>query len=342
VALKSTGHKFVLPKGPFPLAEIAARVGAELHKPTNSDLLIKDIASLEAAALGDISLLTDAKHVDACRISKASAIITSPKLARLAAIESPMLLAADPRLAFAHAAYLFYPTPAVEPGVHASAQIDPDARVGQGSRIDAGAIIEQSAVLGMRCHIGRNSIIGANVILGDDCHIGSCTSISHAIIGARANIQCNTTIGGPGFGFVPSPNGALRVPQIGRVILGDDVDIGNNCSVDRGALGDTVIGSGSKIDNLVQIGHNVQLGRHCVLASMVGISGSVVVGDFVMMGGRVGIADHIKIGHGARLAAGSGVIQDIADGETVGGYPAVPVRQWHRQTLTLRQRIRGN
>jgi UDP-3-O-[3-hydroxymyristoyl] glucosamine N-acyltransferase len=164
--------------------------------------------------------------------------------------------------------------------------------------------------------------------------------ISHAIIGDRVQIYASASIGMQGFGFVPAPGRLLRVPQLGRVLIGDDVEIGANTTVDRGAIGDTVIGDGTVIDNQIQIGHNVRIGRFCILASKTGIGGSTEIGDFVMIGGGVGVKDHIRIGSGAQLAAGSGVIRDIPAKGIVAGYPAIPVRDWHRQTVELERLIK--
>jgi UDP-3-O-[3-hydroxymyristoyl] glucosamine N-acyltransferase len=169
-------------------------------------------------------------------------------------------------------------------------------------------------------------------VLGHDCAIGANSCISYAIIGARVRIASGVSIGGQGFGFVPAANGRLRIPQLGRVMIENDVEIGANCAVDRGSTGDTVIGAGTVLDNLVHIAHNVRLGRHCVICGQVGIAGSTVVGDGVMIGGQVGISDHLQVGSGARIASKSGVIRDVKDGEAVGGYPAMPIREWHRQT----------
>src|SRR5437868_3137164 len=194
-----------------------------------------------------------------------------------------------------------------EIGAGAGARIDPSARIGSGAQIDAGAIIGPEVEIGARCHIGANVVLGAGIVLGDDCRIAANSSISYALIGARVEIATGVSIGSQGFGFVPGPKGLVRVLQLGRVIIEDDVEIGANCAIDRGATGDTVIGAGSVLDNLVHIGHNVRLGRSCVICGQVGIAGSTVVGDGVMMGGQVGVSDHLTIGAGARIAAKSGV-----------------------------------
>ena len=190
------------------------------------------------------------------------------------------------------------------------------------------------------CHIEANVVICDGVSLGRDCVIGANSTLRHALIGSRVRIGSNSCIGGEGFGFVPTPKGLLRQTQLGRVIIEDDVEIGSNSAVDRGALGDTVIRCGTVIDNLAQIAHNVRIGRHCVLAAQVGIAGSSEIGDSVMIGGQVAIVDHVKVGSNARIAARSGIMRDVPEGETWGGTPAVPIRQWHRQTAALARLIR--
>jgi UDP-3-O-[3-hydroxymyristoyl] glucosamine N-acyltransferase len=178
-------------------------------------------------------------------------------------------------------------------------------------------------------------VIDDHVSIGGEAVIGSNCSISHALIGAAVNISSNVSIGGEGFGFVPGPQGPVRLSHVGLVIIGNRVEIGSNCAIDRGGLGNTVIGDMTALDNLVQIGHNVQIGKGCVFAGQSGVAGSVTIGDYVMVGGAVSISDHVTVGNGAKIAGKSGVMRDVGPGETVAGYPAMPIRQWHRQTTAL-------
>jgi UDP-3-O-[3-hydroxymyristoyl] glucosamine N-acyltransferase len=241
----------------------------------------------------------------------------------------------DPRLAYARVGHLFFPQSALEPGIAPTARVHPAARIGHGSQIDAGVVVGRGVEIGRRCHVGFNAVIGEGVRLGDDTKIGANTSISHALIGRRVGIETGVTIGSQGFGFVPGPNGFTRMLQLGRVIIEDDVQIGANCAIDRGATGDTVIGSGTVLDNLMHIAHNVHLGRRCVICAQVGIAGSTRVEDGVMMGGQVGVGDHLEVGSRAKIAAKSGVMRNVAPSAVVGGYPAVAIKNWHRQTIGL-------
>jgi UDP-3-O-[3-hydroxymyristoyl] glucosamine N-acyltransferase len=208
--------------------------------------------------------------------------------------------------------------------------------------LGTGVVIGAGAEIGNHVRIGANTVIGPGVTIGHDCEIGSNASISHAYIGDRVLILPGAQIGQPGFGFASSEAGHVKIPQLGRVIIQDDVEIGAASAIDRGAIGDTVIGEGSKLDNLVQIGHNVQIGRHCVLVSQVGIGGSSVVEDFSVLGGQVGISDHVHIGAGARLAARTAAVsgQDIPGGQDSGGVPAKPIREWLREIHAVSNLVR--
>lgn len=295
--------------------------------------MIRGVAELSTAESGDITIFSDVKHAHDFAKNKASAVVTSGTLGAHPHSDGFLLLVKNPRLAFTQIGHMFYPAEALEEGIHPSANIHPTASVGPGSQICSGVVIGRDARLGARSFIGSNVVIGRGVVIGDDCAIEANATISYAMIGTRVRVSSSTSIGGEGFGFVPGPKGLLRVPQLGRVVIGDGVEIGNNCTIDRGAMGDTVIGAGTVIDNLVHIAHNVRIGRYCVIAGQVGIAGSSTLGDGVMIGGQVGINDHINVGSNVRIAAKSGVIADVAAGASIGGYPALPIRQWHRETI---------
>lgn len=332
--------RFFVKAGPFSLAELAKRCGAELADGADPEKRVVDVASLDAAGADHISFLDNKKYVDAFSRSAAGACLIHPSMAPKAPPGMALLLSSDPYRAYAQVARSFYPAPPPEPGVSPRAAVDPTAMVDPSARIEAGAVVGARAEIGPRVLIGPNAVIGAGVVLGEDCIVGACASISHSLIGKRVNIYPGARIGQDGFGFAMGPAGHLKVPQLGRVIIHDDVEIGANTAIDRGAGPDTVIGAGSKIDNLVQIGHNVQLGRGCVIVSQVGISGSTRLDDFVAAGGQAGITGHLRIGAGARIAAQSGVMRDIEPGGTVGGSPAVPMTEWLRQSAALGQLAR--
>jgi UDP-3-O-[3-hydroxymyristoyl] glucosamine N-acyltransferase len=327
--------RFFRSEGPFGLAAIAAHAGAELQRPEWGAVLIHDLAGLEQAGQEDLSVFSDAGHAIAFGGCRAGAIVTSRKLSGLPHNGCAILLSDDPRLAFARISTMFYPREAARGGCHPASHVAPDAILGAGIEVGPGAVIEAGAVIGAACRIGANTVIGAGVEIGESCTIGPNCSISHAVIGHHVVIASNSSIGGEGFGFAPSRTGMTKIGQLGRVVIGNHVDIGNNVCIDRGSLGDTVIGDGTALDNMVHVAHNVRVGKHCVFAAQTGIAGSTTVGDFVMVGGQVAIKDHVAIGNRVRLAGKSGVIGDVPDGQTMGGFPAMPVRQWHRQTATL-------
>lgn len=332
--------RFFTVAGPFTLARLAEISGAELAAGVDPNKMVRDVAALDQAGAEHISFLDNRKYLASFQASQAGVAIVHPDLADRAPSGMALLLSKDPYRAYAKVAQAFYPCPQPEAWVAPTAYVHDSAQVGEGCRIEYGAVVGARAEIGARCHIGPNAVIGDGVVLGDDCIIGANATVQFALVGRNVNIYPGARIGQDGFGFAMGPQGHLKVPQLGRVIIGDNVEVGANTTIDRGAGPDTVIGAGSMIDNLVQIGHNVQLGRGCVIVAQVGISGSTKLGDFVAAGGQAGLAGHLTIGTGARIAAQSGVAKDIPPGETVGGTPAVPQMDWLRQSAALNKLIR--
>lgn len=327
--------RFYQRAGPFVLHQLAAAADAKLANPADSGIAIGDVAAIENAGPGELTYADSRRRRAGIAACRASAILLSADLASHVPDGIAILLSDTPALAFARITALFYPTAAIEPGIHATAHIAPSARLGDAISVGPGAVIGERVEIGAGSVIGAHTVIAPGVTIGRDCRIGDQCSISHALIGDRLILGAGTRIGQPGFGLVVGPQGLLRRPHLGRVVIADDVEIGANCAIDRGAADDTVIGMGCKIDNLVHIGHNVRLGRGCIICAQVGFAGSAVLGDFVSLGGQVGVSDHVTIGRGARIMGQSGVLRDVEAGSEIGGSPAVPARQHHRQTAIL-------
>jgi UDP-3-O-[3-hydroxymyristoyl] glucosamine N-acyltransferase len=332
--------RFFRRTGPHALSLIASVADAVLPAEAPGERLFRGVAPLQAAGPEEIAFLENRRYTDLLGSTSAGAVIVQPALAPRLRAGAIALCTAEPRVGWARVAALFFPDPAPVAGRHATAVVDPTADVDPSAELGPLCVIGAGAVIGPRCRIGPAAVIGAGVVLGADCRIGAHASLSHALVGARVNILPGARIGQEGFGFEPTPAGFLTVPQLGRVILEDDVEVGANTTIDRGAGPDTVIGAGSRLDNLVQIGHNVRLGRACVIAGQAGISGSTVLEDFVQMGGQAGLTGHLHIGRGARLGAQAGILTDVAAGADVVGSPAQPVREFFRHVAFLRRLVR--
>lgn len=322
--------------GPVSLEELAAVAGAELETPADGVRSIMGVAPLNSAEPGMVAYLGDKRYLPDLAATRASACFLRPEMASMAPDGCARLFTWEPQAAYARAANRLYRL-VVHP--YDSLPVHPDAELEDGVRLGHGAVIGPGARIGSGTEIGPNAVIGPGVAIGRDCRIGANVTISVALIGDRVQILSNAAIGQAGFGVAASSGGALDVPQLGRVILQDDVTIGACTCVDRGAYVDTVIGQSTKIDNLVQIAHNVVIGRNCAIAAQTGLSGSVMVGDGAQFGGKAGVGDHLTLHPGARLAAGALAMRDIPAGETWCGVPARPIRRFMRELAWVSQAL---
>jgi UDP-3-O-[3-hydroxymyristoyl] glucosamine N-acyltransferase len=322
-------------RGPFSLAELCARARLACPEAASRDAKIFDVASLASAGPPHLSFFDGGRSRDSFSATHAGWCLVKKMPPRNRAPSATVLIACDSvGAAFAACARQFYPEHELDIRAQETA-IHPAARLGEGVTVAPCAVIGAHAQIGEHTRIGAHAVIGRGVTIGRFCEIGSHVSIGFAHLGDRVLVQPGAVIGGSGFGFASGPAGHTKIAQLGRVIVQDNFEIGANSTVDRGALADTVIGEGTKIDNLVQIGHNSIIGRHCIVAGQAGLSGSVVLGDFVIVGGNSGVSDHVTIGDRTRLAGLSGIAHDLEGGRDYGGIPARPIRNWHREVLTL-------
>ena len=325
------------------VAQIATLVKAEPGPEAQLDRRITNIAPIDLAGPSDLTFFDNSKYADDLAVTKAGVCLIGDRFANRAPPHLTVLRMHDPYRAFVAVAGALFPD-ALRPsslfeasGISSSATVHPTARLENGVTIDPGAVIGPRAEIGAGTVISPNAVIGPDVRIGRNCTIGASATVLYALIGDRVVLHAGCRIGQDGFGYVPGPKGLDKIPQLARVIIQNDVEIGANTAIDRGGTRDTVIGEGTKIDNLVHIAHNATIGRHCVVAGQVGLSGSVILKDFAMLGGQVGVSDHFTVGARARVAAQSGVISDVPAGESWGGYPAMPVREWLRNTAFVRR-----
>ncbi|MDN2581552.1 UDP-3-O-(3-hydroxymyristoyl)glucosamine N-acyltransferase [Aquibium sp. ELW1220] len=335
---------FFPPTRRLTVGEAAAMAGGTLQHPSTADTEIDGLAAAAQGGAGKLVFVDGRKHAALLDRLVAAAVLCQEDLADRVPDGIAVILARHPAVAFARIGRALYPEAvrgirlaAIPQAISDSAVVSPRAIVEDGASIGAGAVIGDGAEIGRGSVIAPNAVIGADCRIGRDCYIGPGASILASLIGNRVTIHGGARIGQDGFGFHPGPAGLEKIPQIGRVIIQDDVEIGANTTIDRGALDDTVVGEGTKIDNLVQIGHNVRIGRHCAIAAQAGISGSVIIGDGVLLGGRAGISDHVTIGNGAQIAAGSGLMHDVPAGERWAGFPAKLATEFFREVYTLKK-----
>ncbi|MBO0662360.1 UDP-3-O-(3-hydroxymyristoyl)glucosamine N-acyltransferase [Jiella sp. MQZ9-1] len=321
--------------------ELCALTGSELGEGTDPDLRVTGLGPLDRAGPDDLVFFDNPRYETQLQATNAGCVLVAQKHLAVMPAGLPHLIARNVSIAFAAAGRALFPAALKPTPILGQAGISPRAEVDLSARIEAGVTIEAFAVIGPNVQIGSGTVISPGAVIaagcaiGRDCRIGAHVSLAHTLLGNRVVLHPGVKIGQDGFGYVPGPAGMDKVVQIGRVIIQDDVEIGANTTIDRGAVRDTVIGEGTKIDNQVQIGHNVEIGRHSVIVSQVGISGSTTIGDGVMIGGQTGINGHVTIGDGAQIAAVSVVAGNVPRGARWGGMPAKPVREWFREMRFL-------
>ncbi len=328
--------------GPFKLSEVAVAAGAEIARPDGGDCLISDVRPLDEAGPDHATFFDNRTYLAQLRETRAAACLIASGDAENLPDKCIALGTPVPYQAFAGALLLFYPQSSRSlifgnSGEAGDRPVSPLAEIEEGARIEPGAIVGPEARIGRGSVIAAGAVVGYRVHVGRDCYIGPNASVIHSLVGDRVFIHGGVQIGQDGYGYAGGASGHLKVPQVGRVVIQDDVEIGANTTVDRGALNDTVIGEGTKIDNLVQIGHNAVIGRHCIIVAMTGISGSAVLEDFVIMGAKSGVSDHVRIGAGAKIAGGSKAKDDVPPGGVYGGTPARPFKQWARELAAVKR-----
>jgi UDP-3-O-[3-hydroxymyristoyl] glucosamine N-acyltransferase len=325
------------------VAEIASLTGAEPCDSADLNLRLIGIAPIDCAGATDLTFVMGAKFIDALAATGAGAVLTNERFAHHAPDNVAVLRVHKPYDAFVAVARQIYRSALRPTSVFGNAGISAHAAIHPTAQIEPGAIVDPFAVIGPSARIGAGTLIGAHAVIADqvrigrDCAIGAHCTITHSQFGDHVMIHPGCHIGQDGFGYVSSAGGHIKIPQIGRVVIHDDVEIGSGTRIDRGGMRDTVIGEGTKIDNLCHIGHNCVVGRHCIIVGQSGLSGSVTIEDFVVLGARTGIIPHVTIGKGAMLAARSSVYEDVPPGAVWGGSPAKPQRQWLREVVALKR-----
>ena len=322
------------------LGELAVRFGCELRG--DPGVLVEHVATLAGADERSLAFLANPRYKPQLAQTKAAVVVLDA--ASAAECPTAALICTNPYVTYARIAAVLHARPRAPAGVHPSAVVATSARIDPTASVAAQCVIGERVVIGPRAFVGPQSVLEDGVTLAEDVYLSARIILCHGVeIGARTVIQPGAVIGGDGFGFAPERGRWIKVPQVGSVRVGPDVEIGANTTIDRGSIRNTVIGQGSKIDNLVQIAHNVVIGRNCIVAAQAGIAGSTTLGDLVAVGGQSGIAPHLTIGDGAQIAGASGVTRDIPAGQRWAGFPARPTKKFFRQhrmvELLAEQRI---
>lgn len=334
---------FFVNEGPRSIQYICDLTGAEISDGVDASLSVRGVAALDRAGEFDLTFLENLKYLDQLSLTKALACFVAPDKMSKVPDNVVALVHEQPYRAFAKIAQILYPA-SRNPGGFYSRHNDAGgsyvhalAEIGEDVAIEPGAVVGEGACIGSGTILGAGAVIGRNVKIGKDCFIGANVSVCYALIGDQVIIHSGAQIGQDGFGFAMGADFHLKVPQLGRVIIQDNVEIGANTTIDRGSTRDTIVGEGTKIDNQVQIAHNVEIGRHCIIVGLTGISGSTRLGDFVVLGARSGLLGHLSIGDGTQIATCSLVMDDVPAGVRWGGTPAQPVRKWFREVAELRK-----
>lgn len=334
---------FFEPPVPRSLGELSKVAFFDIPHDREVSTLIHDVAPLQSAMTYHLTFFENRKYLGALKQTQAGACLVREEDRPHVPPSTIPLIASDPYRSYALVAQTLYPSLSVREypeGIHPTAQIHPSASLGEGCRVGAYTVIEERVCIGTGTYIGPHGVIGAGCQVGEHCRIESHVSIKYSVIGHRVRLHAGARVGQSGFGFHMGAQGFTPIPHLGRVIIQDDVRIGANTTIDRGSLGDTVIGQGTMIDNVVQIGHNVSLGHHCVLAGQVGIAGSAVLEAGCVLGGQSGIAGHVRIGQGTRLGAKGGITNDTAPHSVLAGFPAQPLRAWKRWVALKKQLLK--